>query len=288
MLWTEQTNFRQGFTVRSQIRSQLSPSCLSRTGQRCIERRGQWKLHTRLRNYSRTYGFQVHDAIARGCFWGFCASSMVRVDMMQLFTLCQLYIEHRHILQMICFCHFQNVFFRYYLTANTCIHDGYSQYDWPAGWRDDVMSAGPCGYVSPDGLGTPEQFWVSVFAIDCGNKWLIFLPKFQHMLIYIISNSFDYRIVPKHESYQTRMYHRQLWALLPAVAVIQLLIQLAIPLLAIQLVIQLVIRQRKKFWYKCQTLQYQYRMCRPLIWQALPSLEQVVMVKPLSGKSIHK
>lgn len=27
------------------------------------------------------------------------------------------------------------------------------------------MSAGPCGYVSPDGLGTPEQFWVSVFAL---------------------------------------------------------------------------------------------------------------------------
>ena len=190
---------------------------------------------------------------------------------------------------MICFCYyFQNVFFRYYLTANTCIHDGYSQYDWPAGWRDDVMSASRCGYVSPDGLGTPEQFWVSVFTlIVVTNDWY-FCQSFNACSYIIISNCFDHRIVPKHESYQTRMYHRQLWALLPAVAVLQLLIQLAIPLLAIQPVIQLVIRQRKKFWYKCQILQYQYRMCRPLIWQALPSLEQVVMVKPLSGKSIHK
>lgn len=65
---------------------------------------------------------------------------------------------------MVCFCNFKTIL-RYYLTANTCIHDGYSRYDWPAGWRDDAMSASPCGYVSPDGLGTPEQFWVRILIV---------------------------------------------------------------------------------------------------------------------------
>ena len=25
---------------------------------------------------------------------------------------------------------------RHYLTANSCVHEGYSEYDWPAGWTD--------------------------------------------------------------------------------------------------------------------------------------------------------
>ncbi|KAL7521899.1 hypothetical protein ACHAWX_006594 [Stephanocyclus meneghinianus] len=47
----------------------------------------------------------------------------------------------------------------YYLTANTCIHNGYAEYNWPDGWRDDSLSASLCGDVSPDGDGGPEQFW---------------------------------------------------------------------------------------------------------------------------------
>ena len=45
----------------------------------------------------------------------------------------------------------------YYLTANSCVHDGYEQYDWPDGW--EVPSADICGTVSKDGVGVPEQFW---------------------------------------------------------------------------------------------------------------------------------
>lgn len=48
---------------------------------------------------------------------------------------------------------------RYYLTANSCIHEGYAEYNWPEGWREDSMSASMCGEVSPDGEGAPEQFW---------------------------------------------------------------------------------------------------------------------------------
>eukprot|EP00804_Cyclotella_cryptica_P014807 CCRYP_015026-RF/>CCRYP_015026-RF protein AED:0.11 eAED:0.11 QI:481/0.94/0.95/1/0.78/0.75/20/1173/1223 len=47
----------------------------------------------------------------------------------------------------------------YYLTANSCIHDGYAEYNWPEGWRDDSMSASLCGDISPDGDWGPEQFW---------------------------------------------------------------------------------------------------------------------------------
>ena len=45
----------------------------------------------------------------------------------------------------------------YYLTANSCVHDGYEKYNWPDGW--EIPSADKCGNVSKDGLGTPEQFW---------------------------------------------------------------------------------------------------------------------------------
>lgn len=47
---------------------------------------------------------------------------------------------------------------RYYLTANSCYHDGYESYDWPDGWP--APSSMACGDVSPDGTGgAPEQFW---------------------------------------------------------------------------------------------------------------------------------
>eukprot|EP00581_Thalassiosira_minuscula_P005354 CAMPEP_0183742588 /NCGR_PEP_ID=MMETSP0737-20130205/64777_1 /TAXON_ID=385413 /ORGANISM="Thalassiosira miniscula, Strain CCMP1093" /LENGTH=1396 /DNA_ID=CAMNT_0025978175 /DNA_START=206 /DNA_END=4396 /DNA_ORIENTATION=- len=46
----------------------------------------------------------------------------------------------------------------YYLTANSCYHDGYLQYNWPPGW-DKSTASGLCGRVSSDGIGTPEQFW---------------------------------------------------------------------------------------------------------------------------------
>lgn len=45
----------------------------------------------------------------------------------------------------------------YYLTANSCVHEGYDKYNWPEGW--DIPAADKCPHVSSDGLGTPEQFW---------------------------------------------------------------------------------------------------------------------------------
>ncbi|KAL9180759.1 hypothetical protein ACHAXT_011212 [Thalassiosira profunda] len=47
----------------------------------------------------------------------------------------------------------------YYLTANSCYHKGYREYDWPSSWKIDPTSSMLCGTVSPDGSGTPEQFW---------------------------------------------------------------------------------------------------------------------------------
>jgi len=48
----------------------------------------------------------------------------------------------------------------YYLTANSCYHEGYRQYDWPSNWNmDNALSSMLCGEVSSDGTGVPEQFW---------------------------------------------------------------------------------------------------------------------------------
>jgi len=49
----------------------------------------------------------------------------------------------------------------YYLTANSCYHEGYREYDWPSVWNIDAtsLSLGMCSSVSPDGSGVPEQFW---------------------------------------------------------------------------------------------------------------------------------
>ena len=46
----------------------------------------------------------------------------------------------------------------YYLTANSCIHEGYDQYNWPDDWGVQ-LSADKCTQISTDGRGTPEQFW---------------------------------------------------------------------------------------------------------------------------------
>lgn len=51
------------------------------------------------------------------------------------------------------------LFLRYYLTANSCYHDGYMQYNWPIGWDTSATSSGMCEDVSMDGTGIPEQFW---------------------------------------------------------------------------------------------------------------------------------
>lgn len=61
---------------------------------------------------------------------------------------------------------------RYYLTANSCHHEGYLEYDWPDDWNIDATSAGPCGDVSPDGTGVPEQFWncAEVRILDVGGN----------------------------------------------------------------------------------------------------------------------
>ena len=51
----------------------------------------------------------------------------------------------------------------YYLTANSCKHDGYEQYPWPQSWEmDDPTldnSLPDCGELPEDGNGYPEQFW---------------------------------------------------------------------------------------------------------------------------------
>ncbi|KAL7533809.1 hypothetical protein ACHAXR_005453 [Thalassiosira sp. AJA248-18] len=49
----------------------------------------------------------------------------------------------------------------YYLTANSCIHEGYEEYDWPwdYGWNTGAMTPTPCGKLSRDGSGAPERFW---------------------------------------------------------------------------------------------------------------------------------
>jgi len=49
----------------------------------------------------------------------------------------------------------------YYLTANSCINEGYEEYDWPwdYGWNTGGVTPAQCGEVSKDGNGVPEQFW---------------------------------------------------------------------------------------------------------------------------------
>ena len=48
----------------------------------------------------------------------------------------------------------------YYLTANSCKHEGYAEYDFPKEWGSDVSlypGLPDCGEVPPDGNGVPEQ-----------------------------------------------------------------------------------------------------------------------------------
>ena len=47
----------------------------------------------------------------------------------------------------------------YYLTANSCKHEGYSEYNFPNDWGADVFDDGlpDCGEIPPDGNGVPEQ-----------------------------------------------------------------------------------------------------------------------------------
>ena len=48
----------------------------------------------------------------------------------------------------------------YYLTANSCKHDGYADFLFPEEWGEDVRlypGLPDCGAVPPDGDGVPEQ-----------------------------------------------------------------------------------------------------------------------------------
>ena len=48
----------------------------------------------------------------------------------------------------------------YYLTANSCKHEGYADYPFPEDWGTDVAlypGLPDCGEVPPDGNGVPEQ-----------------------------------------------------------------------------------------------------------------------------------
>ena len=58
----------------------------------------------------------------------------------------------------------------HYVTANSCMDEGYDSYDWPEGFHPGNVAA--CGVLPPDGRGVPEQFWncaeVKV-STNCGN-----------------------------------------------------------------------------------------------------------------------
>lgn len=48
----------------------------------------------------------------------------------------------------------------YYLTANSCKHEGYDEYQFPASWGEDVEryhQLPDCDHVPEDGNGVPEQ-----------------------------------------------------------------------------------------------------------------------------------
>ena len=46
----------------------------------------------------------------------------------------------------------------YYLTANSCKHEGYSEYNFPNNWVGVFDESLPdCGEIPPDGNGVPEQ-----------------------------------------------------------------------------------------------------------------------------------
>jgi hypothetical protein len=45
----------------------------------------------------------------------------------------------------------------YYVTANSCKLDGYSNYQFPANWGDMQSGAGICGSIPPDGNGFPGR-----------------------------------------------------------------------------------------------------------------------------------
>jgi len=50
----------------------------------------------------------------------------------------------------------------YYITANSCKHEGYAEYPFPEEWGSDVAlypGLPDCGEVPSDGNGVPEQFW---------------------------------------------------------------------------------------------------------------------------------
>jgi hypothetical protein len=45
----------------------------------------------------------------------------------------------------------------HYITANSCLPQGYDRYNFPSGWRP--ANLGACQSLSNDGSGFPEQFW---------------------------------------------------------------------------------------------------------------------------------
>ncbi|KAL3808826.1 hypothetical protein ACHAXA_000009 [Cyclostephanos tholiformis] len=50
----------------------------------------------------------------------------------------------------------------YYLTANSCKHEGYADYPFPEAWGSDTKlypGLPDCGELPKDGNGVPEQFW---------------------------------------------------------------------------------------------------------------------------------
>ena len=56
----------------------------------------------------------------------------------------------------------------YYLTANSCVTDGYNTYAWPEGFYPGDLPV--CQSIPPDGRGVPEQFWnCAEVAIKVGN-----------------------------------------------------------------------------------------------------------------------
>ena len=56
----------------------------------------------------------------------------------------------------------------HYVTANSCLHEGYRDYNWPAEGFDPGNQLTDCGNLSSNGEGAPEQFWncVNVKIVD--------------------------------------------------------------------------------------------------------------------------
>jgi len=63
----------------------------------------------------------------------------------------------------------------YYLTANSCKHEGYSEYNFPNDWVGVFDESLPdCGEIPPDGNGVPEQVSKICWIVFCAHLMVHF------------------------------------------------------------------------------------------------------------------